>query len=89
MKIEDLLEKQELIPRSNMIKADKIAKEFVDLAISEFGEGNERFDATRSAMQIADNFHKILIDRIKDHAKHKAMKKIQPARKGTRVDDYA
>lgn len=88
MKIADLMEKQEFIPRSTQVKADKLAKQLVDLAITEFGKGDENYDATGSALQMAKNFHKLLVDHIKDHAKFRAMKKLQPVRRGQRVDDY-
>lgn len=59
-----------------MIKADKLAKEFVELATSEFGKGQADFDPEGSAKQIAKKFYQMLVQHIEDHSKYQRMKKL-------------
>lgn len=81
MKINDILNEAiegELIPRSKMVHADKLAKEFVDLAI-------DQFDNVDTAKKIADNFAKALQKEVDEQIKYRKMRVInkdeQPRKK--------
>ena len=80
MKIEQLLEKQELLPRTKFTHAEKLAKEFVELAIREYGNDNAEVQAKR----IAANFHKAMVDSIDNDLKFRRMRRADEPRREDR-----
>lgn len=79
MKLSDILENQELMPRTRFNKAGKLASEFIDMAIEHYGQGDETYDAEVMAKKLAAEFHKQITVAIDDSLKHHKMKKINPA----------
>lgn len=76
MKINELLEKQELLPRTPHRKAEDLGKEFVKLAIKQFGKGDSTYNPEVHAKKIAANFHKAMVAAIDDDLKYRKMKKV-------------
>ena len=72
------MKNQELIPSSVHNKANKLAKEFVGLAIKHFGNGDETYNPDVMSKKLAAEFHKQIAIAIDDQLRHHRMKKINP-----------
>jgi len=75
MKLNALLERAELLPRSDLPKAEQIAKQMVKAVVGRYGEDAEH---EVKAKQMASMFHKEMLKAIDDELKHHKMKKVSP-----------
>ena len=75
MKINDLLERAELLPRSNVPKAEQLAKQMVKAVVGRYGIDAE---PEVKAKQMASNLHKEILKAIDDELKYHKMKKVSP-----------
>lgn len=70
MKLEDIFEAQELMPRSPFKKADALGREFVKMAMERSSDNPELM-----AKKIAANFHKAMVAAIDEDLKFRQMKR--------------
>jgi len=77
MKLNHLLERAELLPRTETPKAEQIAKQFVDVITQRYGRGDDA-EVDLKAKQMAGSFHQAIIKAIDEQLKYKTMKKVSP-----------
>jgi len=79
MKLQQIIEAEAVVlPRTETPHAEKLAKEFVDMAIRRYGKGDETYNPEVVAKKLASNFHKAMLQAIDEELKYRRIKRVSP-----------